>query len=185
MDFAYCRVSTSDQEHDAQIHAITTQYPHAQLVTEKASGGKTRPVLDALLTQMRSGDRLIISSLDRLGRSTLDVIGKIELLTKRGVVLICLREGVDYSTPAGRLVLQVLASCAELERNLISARTKAALTAAKARGVKLGTPRRISDDVRNAVVSRRQAGATFKAIARELGLSKSTVQRILGQHNPA
>lgn len=178
-DFAYLRVSTDKQDHDPQAHAIAARYPNATVVTETASGGKNRPILRELLQQLQSGDRLIVASLDRLGRSTLDVISKIEAMTTKGVVLISLREGVDYSTPAGRLVTQVLVSVAELERSLVSERTKAALAAARARGTQLGAPRRINAAVRARIAAHYSAGMSYSAIGRELGIHRATVQRIL------
>lgn len=141
MEYIYARVSTDTQTTDGQLTTITKAFPQASVVTETASGAKSRPILKALLGELNEGDTLIVAALDRLGRRTSEVLAIIEDLDQRGVILKSLREGVDYSTPVGRLVTQVLCSVAELERNLISERTKAGLEAAKAQGKQLGRPR--------------------------------------------
>ena len=142
-EYAYVRISTDIQEHDSQILALKKKYPGAVVVSEVASGAKSRPILKALIEQLQEGDVLIVAALDRLGRRASEALLLIEDLDRRGVVLKSEREGVDYSTPVGRLVTQILVSVAEMERSMISDRTKAGLAAAKAKGRQIGRPKEI------------------------------------------
>src|SRR5690606_5165440 len=136
-------------------------YPAAEVVEETASGGKARPKLTELVDTLKSGDVLVISALDRLGRRTVEILSLIEELDRRGVILKSLREGVDYGTISGRLVVQVLASVAELERSLISSRTKAALAAKRKMGIVGGRPRKITDAQIEIVNRLRENGLTI------------------------
>ncbi|MCB9026999.1 MAG: recombinase family protein [Bdellovibrionaceae bacterium] len=133
--FIYSRVSTLNQDNQNQLVHLKRQFPSAEVVEETASGAKTRPALDALVQRLTKGDELIVGSLDRLGRKTTEILVLIEQLEKRGVILKSLREGVDYSTISGRLVTQILVSVSELERAIISQRTKSALAAKRENGI--------------------------------------------------
>ena len=97
-EFIYSRVSTDGQSVDAQAIALSRRYPCAAMVSETASGGKVRPMLDTLVAQLKSGDTLIVAALDRLGRRAAEVLTLIEDLSERGVILISEREGIDYFT---------------------------------------------------------------------------------------
>jgi putative DNA-invertase from lambdoid prophage Rac len=108
----YSRVSTQSQTTDNQLNQLRSLYPTAEVVEETASGGKARPKLNELVETLKSGDVLVISALDRLGRRTVEILSLIEELDRRGVILKSLREGVDYGTISGRLVVQVLAGLA-------------------------------------------------------------------------
>src|SRR4051812_25001893 len=110
--YIYSRVSTDGQTTDGQVLALTARYPEAQIVSEVASGAKHRPILRALVAQLQAGDTLVVAALDRLGRRTSEVLALIEDLDRRRIVLVSVREGVDYSTAAGRLVTQILVSVA-------------------------------------------------------------------------
>ena len=140
MQYIYSRVSTDKQETQNQLSKLKELFPGAAVFEEVSSGAKARPVLQTLLASLHSGDILIVAALDRLGRRTSEVLALIEDLERRGVILKSIREGVDYSTIAGRLVTQILCACAEMERRLISERTKMALEARRKAGVKLGGP---------------------------------------------
>jgi putative DNA-invertase from lambdoid prophage Rac len=176
--YIYCRVSTDDQTTDGQALALSKRYPDAQVVSEVASGAKSRPMLKALVEQLKKGDTLIVAALDRLGRRTAEVLTMIEALEKRGVILVSAREGVDYSTTAGRLVTQILVSVAEMERAMISERTRAGLAAARARGRFAGRPPTISTEQRDEVRKLRKQGLTIKEVALRVGISKASVARI-------
>ena len=188
------RVSTDDQSTRAQLLKLVAQYPTANINEETMSSMKARPVLNALLGSLVSGDRLIIYSLDRLGRRAHEVLPMLEELKERGITLISMREGVDYTTVSGKLVTQIFVSMAEMERELISERTKAGLAAARDKGKLLGKPREIPEEILKEAtrlvlvdgVSIPQAAARFKYIARsgkrkgeQLTLSVSYLRKIL------
>jgi DNA invertase Pin-like site-specific DNA recombinase len=136
----YARVSTEDQATDAQtleLRAAGCEVIHQ----EHGSGAsRSRPVLARLLKEIRHGDVLTVVRLDRLARSVSHLLGVIETLEQNGAHFRSLRDPIDTSTPQGMFSLQVLGAVAQLERSLISERTKAGLKAAKARGKVLGSP---------------------------------------------
>ncbi len=137
----YARVSTEDQMTDAQLIELKA----AGCVTihqEQGSGAsRARPVLAQLLRELRAGDVLVVVRLDRLTRSVSHLPEVIEGLAKTGAHFKSLQDAIETSTPQGMFSLQVLGAVAQLERSLISERTKAGLRAAKARGKILGRPR--------------------------------------------
>ena len=180
MDYIYSRVSMDKQTVDNQVSTLKQKFPGAQVVEETALGTKRRRELELLLAKLCEGDRLIVFALDRLGRRTSEVLAIIEDLEKRKVVLVSLREGVDYSTICGKLVTQILCSVAEMERNLISERTKAALAARKLKGVKLGKPPKYDDRMIMRIKKLREKGMTLEEISKETGVSRSRVH-ILSQ----
>lgn len=178
MQYIYSRVSTDKQETQNQLSKLKDLFPGAAVFEEVASGAKVRPVLQTLLGTLQAGDVLIIAALDRLGRRTSEVLALIEDLEHRGVVLKSTREGVDYSTIAGRLVTQILCACAEMERRLISERTKLALEARKKAGVKLGGPRRFSNEAIQMARGFRAQGYTVRQVAAKIGMSASRVSQV-------
>jgi DNA invertase Pin-like site-specific DNA recombinase len=177
--FLYSRVSTNKQSVDAQEHDLLTRFPTGLLVRETASGIKHRPELDKLLAAVKHGDTIAVVALDRLGRSLREILGKIEDLNKRGVNLVSLREHMDYGTPTGKMVTQVMLAVAELERNLISQRTKATLQAKKAAGVRLGRAPTYSQEVIREAFRLREMGRTYREISHAVGVSRAHLCRIL------
>lgn len=178
MQYIYSRVSTDKQETQNQLSKLKELYPQAAVFEEVASGAKIRPVLQTLLASLQAGDVLIVAALDRLGRRTSEVLALIEDLERRGVVLKSIREGVDYSTIAGRLVTQILCSVAEMERRLISERTKMALEARRKAGVKLGGPAKYSAEAIQQVRELRGQGQTVRQVAAAIGMSASRVSQL-------
>jgi len=178
MLYIYSRVSTDKQETQNQLSSLKETFPTAAVFEEIASGAKARPVLQTLLASLQRGDTLIVAALDRLGRRTSEVLMLIEDLERRGVILKSIREGVDYSTIAGRLVTQILCACAEMERRLISERTKMALDARKKAGVKLGGPSKYSLETVTHVRGLRAQGQTVREIAKATGMSPSRVSQL-------
>lgn len=175
----YARTSTDKQDNQNQIVLLQRQYPDAEIFQEIASGGRARPILTELVEQLVKGDMLIIGSLDRLGRRMVEVISLVELLTNRGVILKSLREGIDYNTISGKLIFQVLASVAELEKSLISERTKAALTAKRAQGIVGGRPRIYGDEIIAKARALRSQGKSFAFISKEVGISIGRLHQLL------
>ncbi|MGE3683031.1 MAG: recombinase family protein [Bdellovibrionales bacterium] len=177
--YVYCRVSTSNQETENQVINLKRLYPNAAFIEETASGAKARPELEKVVRQLQRGDELIVSSLDRLGRKTSEILTLIEDLDKRGIILKSLREGLDYSTISGRLVTQILVSVSELERALISQRTKSALAAKREKGIIGGRPRIHSDHKVHQAKALRANGKSLAAISKETGISIGRLHQLL------
>jgi DNA invertase Pin-like site-specific DNA recombinase len=136
----YARVSTSDQQPQLQVDALTAAGCY-RVFTETASGARTdRPTLEQLLDQLRPGDTLVVWKLDRLGRSLRHLVDIITSLADRGIGFRSLQEAIDTTTPGGKLVFHVFAALAEFECDLIRERTAAGLSAARARGRQGGRP---------------------------------------------
>ncbi len=177
--YVYARVSTLNQETENQLVQLRRLYPDAMFIEETASGAKARPELEKLVLQLQRGDELIVSSLDRLGRKTSEILTLIESLEKRGIILKSLREGLDYSTISGRLVTQILVSVSELERSLISQRTKAALAAKREKGIVGGRPRIHSEQKVDRARQLRSQGLSLAAISKDVGISISRLHQLL------
>lgn len=178
MEYIYARVSTDKQETDNQLSKLVSIYPSALVIAENASGAKHRPKLEHLISIMREGDVLIVAALDRLGRRTAEVLQLLDDLHHRGIVLKSIREGVDYSTISGRLVSQIFVSFAEMERNLLSERTKAALAHKRAIGITLGRPKVFSLETRIKIQELRAQGETYERISKLTGVSRTQVYKI-------
>lgn len=172
-DYVYSRVSTEDQTTAAQLSDLLHRFPGAELVSETASGAKRRPKLEELVSRLRAGDRLIVAALDRLGRRCSEVVHLVEELERRGVVLVSVREGIDYSTPIGRFVTQVFASFAEMERSLIAERTRAGLRAAREAGKRIGRPPVHSEADLDRALELLDEGLTSRQVERLTGISRS------------
>lgn len=139
MKYGYARVSTDDQNADMQKAALRKAGCEKILTDDGLSGATTkRPALLRCLKALKSGDTLTVWKLDRLGRSLRDLIAMLDDLKHRGVKFHSLTEAIDTETPTGRAMWQMIGVLAELERSLITERTKAGVAAAQVRGVKFG-----------------------------------------------
>lgn len=177
----YARVSTADQHTENQLtelrhYAGARGWAPAEFVDKGVSGAKDRrPALDALLAaaKRRQVDVVVCWRLDRLGRNLRHLVTTIEELAAIGVGFVSLGEGIDATTPAGRLQLHVLAALAQFERERIRERVMAGLARARAHGTRLGRrPHRITDDDLSRV-----AGLSQRDAARALGIPRSVLQR--------
>src|SRR5438552_4043646 len=182
----YARVSTLDQEPENQLQELR-RYVQARgwtgsvFVDRGVSGSKDRrPALDQLIAdaKRRRFDVLVCWRLDRLGRNLRHLVVLIEDLNALGIAFVSLGEGIDCTTPAGKLQLHILAALAEFERARIQERVRAGLARARAQGVRLGRPRRHIDPERLATV----AGLPEREAARRLGIPRSTLQRLLARN---
>lgn len=183
--YGYLRVSTYDQDHgvDAQKSAIERTVDVDAWFEERASGKDLdgRPVFTELLDKVcNEGATLVVSKLDRLGRSVIDILGVFEQVQLCGAKIRILDMGIDTTTPAGEMILTVMAAFAQFERRMIGERTKAGLAAARAKGVKLGRP---ANDYTHALITdllldNNRLMLSVKDIAKEAGVSVRTVQRI-------
>jgi hypothetical protein len=134
MLIGYARVSTDDQDTAAQVKALKAAECE-RIYREKASGGRwDRPELHRLLDQLRRGDVLVVWKLDRLSRSLRDVLTIMERLAEAKVGFRSLTEAIDTTTPAGRMMMQMVGAFAEFERSMLKERTKAGLDAAREEG---------------------------------------------------
>lgn len=182
--FAYCRVSTQDQTTDNQVQEIRAagfDLEDRRIVREVVSGSqeaKQRPGFAKLLEKLDHDDVLIVTKLDRLGRNAMDVRATIEALGEMGVSVHCLAlGGMDLTSAAGKMTMQVLAAVAEFERDLLIERTQAGLARAKADGKPIGRPEVLTEAQQEAVRDRLSKGASVAALARELGTSRQTIMR--------
>ena len=181
----YARVSTGHQSLDQQMDALTAAGVDAgRVYSDMLSGSSTReqrPGLAALLDYARPGDAIVVVGIDRLGRNAAEVMQTIRDLNERDIVLRSLREGIDTSTAAGRMVAGVLASLAELELELGKERRAASREARRARGQSIGRPKAL--DASKAKLARRMhaSGEPATTIAAALGVSRATVYRILAE----
>jgi DNA invertase Pin-like site-specific DNA recombinase len=145
MKYGYARVSTDDQTPALQLAALKRAGCKTVFKDEGLSGATTkRPALSGCLKTLQEGDTLIVWKLDRLGRSLCDLIAMLDDLRARGVKFRSLTEAIDTDTPTGRAMWQMIGVLAELERSLISERTRAGVKAAQSRGVKFGRKRKLS-----------------------------------------
>ena len=140
MKYGFARVSTEDQNFGLQIAALKNAGCTTPIFKDDGQSGATtkRPALQRCLKNLKPGDTLIVWKLDRLGRSLRDLITMLDDLKQRGVKFRSLTEHIDTETPTGRAMWQMIGVLAELERSLISERTRAGVKAAKGRGVKFG-----------------------------------------------
>jgi DNA invertase Pin-like site-specific DNA recombinase len=176
----YARISTHDQNAQAQLDALENA-GCLKVFTDRASGAiDERPELNRLLDQLRPGDTLVVWKLDRLGRNLRHLIHTVESLGEQGVGFKSLTEGIDSTTPAGRLLFHLLGSIAQFERDLIAERTRAGLEAARARGRKGGRPS-VMDDTKLSIAHEMYSSRkhTVAQIASALGVSRATIYRSL------
>lgn len=177
--FGYARVSTRDQNLEAQLDALT-KYGVDRIYQEKITGTrKDRPELDELLKVLRSGDKVVVYKLDRISRSTRHLLELSEIFETKNVDFVSINDAIDTSTPMGRFFFRILASLAELERDLIVERTKAGLEAARARGRNGGRPRKRKDKIELAIKMYKSKDYTLKEIVQATGVGKTTLYRYL------
>ncbi len=179
MIYGYARVSTDGQSVAAQVAALTATGCE-RVFQEVASGAKSdRAQLRRMLDQLTAGDVVMVTRLDRLARSTLDLLHTLEALADMGVGFRSLADAwADTTTPHGRLMLTVLGGLAEFERELIRARTTEGRERAKARGVKMGRKPTLTPHQQREAIKRREAGEPVPDIARSYNVSRWTISRL-------
>src|ERR1700730_6321952 len=169
MKYGYARVSSDGQSVDAQVRQLT-KAGCKKVFREVASGAKTdRAQLRRLLDQLEADDVLMVTRLDRLGGSTPGLLNTLATITAKKAGFRSLGDTwADTTTSHGRLMLTVLGGLAEFERELIRARTGEGRERAKARGVKMGRPHKLTDHQKREAIKRREQGETLADIARRL-----------------
>jgi len=184
MKIGYARVSTDDQSFALQMDALT-QSGCERIYCDKISGSTTsRPEFDKMMDALRPGDILTVWKLDRIGRSLRHLIEVVEGLHQQSIELHLITEGIDTSTPAGRMAYQMMGAVAEYERNIIKERVNAGLASAKARGRVGGRKPALT------VEKRKQAVALFNSktmsvagIAKMFGISRPTLYKYAKEKN--
>ncbi len=183
----YARVSTSNgsQDPEMQLRELREYVQRRELqvveeyVDNGVSGSKdSRPALNRLMSDVHSRkfDAVLVWKIDRWGRSLKHLVTSLAELDAYGVAFISLRDNLDLTTPSGRLMMQLLGAMAEFERALIQERVRAGLRNARSKGVRLGRPRIFVSESR--IDALRGDGASWRTIAKELGVSLGTVHRM-------
>lgn len=174
----YARVSTAEQSLQMQIDALVKAgVPRNHISVEKVSAARAfRPELEAIIDGLRVGDTLVVWKMDRIARNLVDLLTKMDRIKTAGAGFKSLTEQIDTSTPGGRLIFHVLGSLAEFERDLIVERTRSGVKAAKARGVKFGQDRVLTDADVERAQTMRDDGIPVVKIAARFKVAPNTVR---------
>jgi DNA invertase Pin-like site-specific DNA recombinase len=179
-------VSTVAQTLDQQEAALDAAGV-VKTFSDTMSGARDdRPGLADLMAYVREGDTVVVWKLDRLGRDKLHILETVKTLTERGVTLVSTSDGIDSSTAAGRMMIGVLGSLAEYERELIRERSALKRESSRANGTKFGRPRKVDDAEHITTAKRMKAdGHTGRDIAKYLGVGRATLYRYLAEDTAA
>ncbi len=177
----YTRVSTDAQHLDAQTDALLAAgVDPERIYRDKLSGARAdRPGLLALLGYAREGDTIVVWRLDRLGRSLSHIVSTVADLRARGVHVRSITDGADSSTPTGRMMIGLLATLAEYERELINERSAVARKAARDRGKQVGRPAALNPDQARQLRALHAAGESVPSLMATFGIGRSTAYRII------
>ncbi len=178
----YTRVSTVAQTLDQQNAALAAAGVTKTFSDIMSGARDDRPGLAALMNYIREGDTVVVWKLDRLGRNTLHILETVKALTDKGVTLVSTSDGIDSSTAAGRMMIGVLGSLAEYERELVKERTALKRAASRANGTRFGRRKKVAD--RSHIVTARRMrddGHTARDVAKYLGVSRATLYRYLAE----
>lgn len=179
--FGYGRVSTINQNTDNQkLELEKAGYQIDYWFEDTGISGKTsanqRPQFMALLEKIRDGETLVVSKLDRLGRDAIDVLQTVKQLSKRNIKVIVHQIGsTDLSSPAGKMLLTMLAAVAEMERDLLIERTQSGLERAKSEGRILGRPSKTNSTQRAEIIAKLNSGTTVSQLSRDYGISRGSI----------
>jgi DNA invertase Pin-like site-specific DNA recombinase len=176
----YVRVSTVTQTLNQQQDALG-QAGVSKTFSDTMSGARDdRPGLAEMLAYVREGDSVVVWKLDRLGRNLQHILATVKAVTDRGVTLVSTSDGIDSSTAAGRMMIGVLGSLAEYERELIKERSALKRASSRANGTRFGRPKKVADTGHIATARRmKNDGHTARDIAKYLGVSRATLYRYL------
>jgi DNA invertase Pin-like site-specific DNA recombinase len=179
MFIGYARVSTQGQTLESQVELLETA-DCSKIHREIASGARSeRPQLQALIKGLEPGSTIVVTRLDRLARSTIDLLTTIKLIADKGCTFKSLADPwADTTTPAGRLMLTVLGGLAEFERELIKARTSEGRERAKRAGVRMGRKPKLSAHQVAEIRVRKAGGESVRYLARSYGVSPNTISRV-------
>jgi DNA invertase Pin-like site-specific DNA recombinase len=175
----YARVSTAEQNPAAQVDDLRGAGCERVFAEIESGSRGNRPVLDNTLRELAPGDCLVVTRLDRLGRSLTHLVYLVDGLAQKRVDFQSLTEAIDTRSAAGRLIFHVMAALAQFERELLHERTAAGIKSARARGVALGRPFALKPEQWEHGLELARAGKTIGEIATLLGVSYSTVKRYI------
>jgi DNA invertase Pin-like site-specific DNA recombinase len=180
--FGYARVSTSQQSLDAQIKVLASEGVKAsRIFSDKISGSHTdRKGLSLLRIKVEDGDVVLVTKLDRLGRDTADMVQLIKEFDSLNVAIRFLDDGISTEGTMGKMVVTILSAVAQAEKQRILERTNEGRIEAKAKGIKFGRKRTID---RKAVIALYDEGVGATEIARQIGIGRSTVYKLLRESN--
>lgn len=184
MKIGYARVSTRSQGDSLDTQEETLREKGCEKVfRDTISGAKSsRPEFDKMLDQVRPGDVIMATRLDRLGRTALDTLRTIDELAKRDIAVVLLKPELDSRSKEGKLMVTIMSGLAEFERDLLIERTREGLAAARARGHEGGRPRSISAKKRQLLVKLvREEEMSVEDAGSELGISRAHAYRILAE----
>lgn len=185
MKIGYARVSTLDQNLDLQMQALR-KAGCKKIFREKISGARReRPELSRMLDQIREGDTVVVWKLDRLARSTRDLLETMETIREAGGKFLSLSEPwADTTSYAGKMIMTVFAGIAEFERDLIRERTSAGRIAAQKRGVRFGRPRKLSQDQAKLAKRLLDEGKLVREVAETFEVHVATIYRLTAGDDP-
>lgn len=185
MKIGYARVSTSEQDTAAQVAKLTAAGCE-RIFTEKESGGRwDRPELQKMLDQLRPGDVVVITKLDRLSRSLKDLLFMLEKWNAAGVAFECLDDRIETASPAGKLMLQMIGAFAEFERSLIRQRTGEGLQRAREAGRIGGRKSKLTPQQREHALAQLREGKSQSEIAQLFSVDRATICRLAKELQPS
>jgi DNA invertase Pin-like site-specific DNA recombinase len=176
MMIGYARVSTVQQDTALQREAFTRAGVRRVIEEKRSGGGVARPLLDELLSKLKAGDVLVVYKIDRLARSLVDLLKILQRVTDAGATFKSLTEPLETSTPVGRMMIQLLGAVAEFEKAVIHERCEGGRIAARARGVRFGSPPRV---VQADVCRMLDRGHSRRDVASHYGITEETVRRVI------
>ncbi len=176
--FGYARVSTNQQSLDIQINALKAAGVKGnRIFTDKATGSHSqRDGLTLLRLKVEEGDVVLVKKLDRLGRDTADMIQLIKEFDGMGIYIRFLDDGISTEGPMGKMIVTILSAVAQAERHRILERTNEGRIEAKSKGIKFGRKRTVD---REKIVALHASGIGATAVARQAGIGRSTVYKLL------
>ena len=182
MIFGYARVSTSTQSYSSQLDTLN-DYGCEKIYSECVSGAKSERVeYNKMIEAMREGDVLVVYKLDRIARSLKDLIDKIQCLSDNGISFVSISDSIDTTTPQGKLMLNIIGSFAEFERDIIRERTMAGLQAARVRGRTGGRPSTLnSKQIEKMKEMHKDKSIPISDILDTFKISRSTLYRVVGK----
>ena len=182
MIYGYARVSTQDQNLDSQIEKLKI-YGVNDFVQEKISGvSKEKKQLDELISRLSTGDTLVVTRMDRLGRNTVQMLQLVDLLQERNIHFVILNLGIDTRTPTGKFFLTVMAAFSELDREMIKEKQRSGIVLAKERGKYRGRVKKYTEKhhgMNHAIELRKTTDKTVKEICAITGVSQAAFYRRL------
>lgn len=181
MIIGYARVSKETQSINRQLNLLKENGAE-QIIQEKMTGTKKeRPGIDQLILMARSGDQVVVESLSRLGRKTLDILQLIEGLEDKGISFVSIKEHMNTTTPTRRAMLQMMSVIAELERNLIAERIKEGLNASRKRGTHIGRPKKDPAIIKAALKMYDSEDYSVKEITKVTNIAQGTLYRAINE----